>query len=203
MDALVLDDDPNACECITSALTDCGVSCESFPDPVEALHRAEKRRFDIAFVDINLPKMDGMAFSRGLKDKLPGIDIVFVTGHGDYNKAIEAIKIGACDFIRKPFRRLDIALCLSRLTEKRKLTNDQKMMNRLQFANDTALELMKELDEPMTAINRFSKLVEQQHAPGTKTREYTQQIYEEALRFDAILKDVLTQLRIDAATDGR
>lgn len=195
MRGLILDDDRDVCEHIGSVLQESGVDYEIFLDPVEALVDMNGGKYDFAFVDINLPNMDGLSFSRRFKAKFPDADLVFITGYGDYDKAVQAIKIGAYDFIEKAFRRLDITMCVARLMEKKRLHQDQKQMAVLKFANDVALELMHELRNPLAAIGGFSKLICTQDYPTEKLKQYTKIIFEESVRLEKVLNEVLAHLK--------
>jgi PleD family two-component response regulator len=199
MKGLVLDDDKDVCEYIGSVLQESGVDHEIFLDPTEALAEMNGRKYDFAFVDINLPNMDGLSFSRRFKAKFPGADIIFITGYRDYEKAVQAIKIGAYDFLEKAFRRLDVTMCVGRLLEKRQLRQDQERMTVLKFANDVALELMHELRNPLSAIGGFSKLIHSRDYTTEKLKQYTRIIFEESVRLEKGLNEVLAHLKASAA----
>ena len=198
MKGLILDDDRAICEYIASALEESGVEHHLFLDPVEALEQMGDDEYDFAFVDINLPNMDGLEFSRRFKNRFPEADIIFITGHGDYQKAVQAIKVGAYDYIQKAFRRLDIILCVSRLIEKRQLYQDKKRMELLRFANDVALDLMHELRNPVVAIGGFSKLISTKDLPEERQRRFADIIFEESVRLETVLKEILEHLKAGA-----
>jgi CheY-like chemotaxis protein len=198
MKGLILDDDAAVVEYIASALEESGVDHTCFLDPVAALREMEVGEYDFAFIDINLPNMDGLEFSRRFKDKYPEADIIFITGQEDYEKAVQAIKVGAYDYIQKAFRRLDIILCVARLIEKRNLYRDQKRMELLRFANDVALELMHELRNPLVAIGGFSKIISNKDLPEERLRRFADIIYEEAVRLEEVLKEILDHLKAGA-----
>ena len=202
MRGLVLDDDKDICEYIGSVLQESGADYQIFLDPSEALVDMNGGKYDFAFVDINLPNMDGLSFSRRFRAKFPKADIIFITGYGDYDKAVEAIKIGAYDFIEKAFSRLDITMCVARLMEKRRLYQDQKRMAVLKFANDVTLELMHELRNPLAAIGGFAKLICSRDYPTEKLKQYTKIIFEESTRLEKGLNEVLAHLRAGAAKTG-
>ena len=197
MKGLILDDDRNICQYIAAVLEESGVKYEIFLDPVEALDQLTGQ-YDFAFVDINLPHMDGLEFSRRFKDQFPEADVIIITGHGDYEKAVQAIKIGAYDYIQKAFQRLDIVLCVDRLIEKRQLYNDRKRMELLTFANDVALELMHELRNPLVAIGGFSKIMSTKDLPEERLRGFAGIVFEESVRLESVLKEILDQLKAGA-----
>jgi FixJ family two-component response regulator len=203
MTGLILDDDYAVCEYIASALEESGVGHEIFLDPMDALDRMGQRKYEFAFIDIKLPKMDGFAFCKRFKSSFPEADIIFITGYGDYEKAVQAIKVGAYDYIKKPFRRLDISLCVARLVEKRHLYQSQKRMEMLKFANEVALELMHELRTPLVSIGGFSRLITRKDLPEDRLKEFTRTIFEETVRMEKVLEEILAHLMKAAVKPDR
>ena len=195
MKALVLDDDNAVCEFIASVLEESGVGYEIFLDPLQALMSMNGNYYDFAFVDIGLPNMDGLEFSKRFKDRYPESDIVFITGGGDYDKAVQAIKVGAYDFVKKAFKRLDITMCLSRLMEKRRLYEAQKRQQVVDFANKVALQLMHELRNPLMAIGGFARLAHSRDCPQDRMRQYTRIIFDQSLRLEKVFDEVLEHLK--------
>ena len=198
MKALILDDDNEVCEFIASVLKESGVAYEIFLDPLQALGSMNGNKYDFAFVDIGLPKMDGLEFSRRFREKSPESDIVFISGTGDYDKAVQAIKIGAYDFLRKAFKRLDISMCVARLIEKRQLYRVQKRKEVLDFANKVAFQLMHELRNPITAIGGFSRIIYAKECTDESLKEYTKIIFDQSLRLEKVFNEVLKHLQAGA-----
>ena len=195
MKALILDDDNEVCVFIASILEESGVAYEVFLDPLQALACMNGSNYDFAFVDIGLPNKDGLEFSKHFKERHPESDIVFITGYADYNKAVQAIKIGAYDFVKKSFKRLDISMCVARLIEKRRLYQAQKHKEVLDFANKVALRLMHELRNPLTAIGGFARLAYTKECPEDRLRQYTKIIFDQSLRLEKVFDKVLQHLR--------
>jgi DNA-binding NtrC family response regulator len=195
MKALVLDDDSAVCEFIASVMEESDVAHDVFLDPLKALTSMNGTHYDFAFVDIGLPNMDGLEFSRRFKERYPESDIVFITGGGDYDKAVQAIKVGAYDFVKKAFKRLDITMCLSRLIEKRRLYEAQKNKHVLDFANKVALQLMHELRNPLMAIGGFARLAHSRDCPQDRMRQYTRIIFDQSLRLEKVFDEVLEHLK--------
>ena len=198
MNALILDDDTEVCEFIASVLKESGVAYEIFLDPLQALASINGSKYDFAFVDIGLPNMDGLEFSKRFKEIYPECDIVFITGHGDYNRAVQAIKVGAYDFVKKTFKRLDISMCVTRLIEKRRLYQIQKHKEVLDFANRVALQLMHELRNPLAAIGGFSRLAYTKDCPEEKLKEYTKIIFDQSMRLEKVFNKLLLHLKASA-----
>ena len=195
MKALVLDDDKEVCTLIASVLEESGVAYEIFQDPLQALARMNGADYDFAFIDIGLPNMDGLEFSKRFKEKYPESDIVFITGFGDYDNAVRAIKVGAYDFLKKAFKRLDISMCVTRLIEKRRLYQAHKHKEVLDFANKVSLQLMHELRNPLAAIGGFARLAYAKDCPADRLREYTKIIFDQSLRLEEVFNKVLQHLK--------
>ncbi len=80
---------------------------------VDAIAEAEKRVFDVAFLDIEMPDMNGIMLARKIKDIQPDINIIFVTGHSEY--AVESYRVGASDYLMKPAGEEEIRHALQNL----------------------------------------------------------------------------------------
>lgn len=195
MKALILDDDRHVCDFIASVLEEADVGYEVFLDPLQALASMNGREYDFAFVDIGLPNMDGLEFSERFKDLQPECDIVFITGYGDYERAVQAIKVGAYDFLKKAFKRLDISLCVTRLIEKRRLYEAKKREELLDFANKMALQLMHELRNPVAAIGGFSRLAHSKDCSEEKLKEYAKIIFDQSMRLEKVFNKLLLHLK--------
>ncbi len=202
MKALVLDDELSLCDIIGSVLDEMGVGHDTFHDPIEALASMNGTKYDFIFVDIGLPNMDGLEFSKRFRERCPRCDIVFITGSGDYNKAVEAIKVGAYDFVRKPFQRIELSMCVGRLVEKRRLYEANKKKNLLDFANKMSLELMHELRNPLAAIGGFSRRASDENCQQDKVKEYARIIFDQSLRFEKAFNEVLVHLKAGAEQQG-
>ncbi len=118
---LVVDDDPAICSLLKQILEEQGYHPIVCQHPDCALKTSRESRFMLAFVDINLPDMDGLTLASKLKDEDPRREVVFITGYGTFDNAVQAIKIGAYDYLRKPFNINEFTLCLRRFEERNAL----------------------------------------------------------------------------------
>jgi two-component system, LytTR family, response regulator len=96
-----------------------------FDDSIKALEHIQKTSIDIIFLDINMPKLDGLALSRVINTIHPKPLLVFITAYKDY--AIEAFEVSAFDYVLKPYSEKRIADTLSRLEK----SSASKSTNRL------------------------------------------------------------------------
>jgi DNA-binding NtrC family response regulator len=81
----------------------------------EALEMLKTRVFDVAFVDLQMPGIGGMQFLEEVKRDRPWLEVVMVTAHGTIESAVRAMKLGASDFLSKPFKLDQVTLILERL----------------------------------------------------------------------------------------
>lgn len=131
---LVVDDEPSGAEVVADFLSIEGYQPLVCTHPKEVLASFEKGRFSLAFVDINLPDMSGLELASRLKEIDPRIEIVFMTGYGTFDNAVEAIRIGAYDYLRKPFGINELSLCLRRFQERQALTERLEHSERRYFS---------------------------------------------------------------------
>lgn len=123
---MIVDDEPIVCEGLklfSWEQYDCELVCEA-TDGVEALDLVEMVLPDIIISDIKMPEMSGIEFSKRVKQKYPDIEIILLTGYADFSYAQQALKIGICDYLLKPFSFEDIekslGTCLAIIEERQK-----------------------------------------------------------------------------------
>jgi len=100
---LIVDDDPGICLTLSIALDDLGYALETAHSGEAALSAIEQRSFAIVLLDIRMPGIDGMEVLRRIKLNAPQIRVVMMTAHGGIESAVAAMRLGAVDFIQKPF----------------------------------------------------------------------------------------------------
>ena len=105
-DILIVDDEADICELVAGILQDEGHGTRTARDSDEALAAVVARRPNLVFLDIWLKgsKLDGLQLLDSLKQEHPELPIVMISGHGNIETAVSAIKRGAYDFIEKPSR---------------------------------------------------------------------------------------------------
>jgi len=118
---LVVDDDPEISRVVDNMLQQEGYSATITNSPAHALSLLDTIRFELAFVDIKMPRMSGIELAARIKERHPQTEIVFMTGHATFENALQAIKVGAYDYLRKPFNLDEFRFCLRRFEERREL----------------------------------------------------------------------------------
>ncbi|QDU70022.1 sigma-54-dependent transcriptional regulator [Engelhardtia mirabilis] len=118
---LVVDDDPLSREFLAEAVRELGHSVEAFGEPRAALERLRQRPFDLLITDLRMPDMDGLELLRAAAEVAPGMPGVLVTAHGTIRSAVEAMQLGAVDFLMKPVAPEALELVLGRIARTARL----------------------------------------------------------------------------------
>src|SRR5712692_8637 len=99
---LIVDDEPGVRTALTGVLCDEGYEVESVPSGEACLERVTRGSFDLIVLDVWLPGMDGLATLARLRERQVDSQVVLISGHGNIESAVRAIKLGAFDFVEKP-----------------------------------------------------------------------------------------------------
>lgn len=104
----IVDDDEGVREGLSLLLATVGLSCELHESAHDFLDAYDGDKRGCLVLDIRMPRMTGLDLQKKLHEMGSGLPIIFITGHGDIPMAVEAMRNGALDFIRKPFREHDL-----------------------------------------------------------------------------------------------
>jgi two-component system nitrogen regulation response regulator NtrX len=115
---LVVDDEQNIRWSLGNVLGDAGFRVVCAEDGEEALAAVEAEPPDAVFLDIELPKLNGMEVLRRLRTERPDVSVVMISGHATIERAVEATRLGAFDFVEKPFSSDRILLLARNATER-------------------------------------------------------------------------------------
>ncbi len=110
-----------------------GCAVEAVETGEEALQRLEEKRFDLVVTDLQLPGQSGLEVLRTCRKRYPGLEIMVLTGHGSVGSAVEAMRLGARDYLEKP---LDIGLMTEKLQRVQTLLEQRKELQDAQEAKD-------------------------------------------------------------------
>jgi CheY-like chemotaxis protein len=105
---LVVEDEPDACKALAEVLTQSGGAVRSCESGTQAIELCRKERVDLVFCDLKLPGLDGLAVLEAIKRIDPWATIIVVTGYGSVDSATHALRLGAYDFVEKPFTTAQI-----------------------------------------------------------------------------------------------
>ncbi len=118
---LIVDDEKNIRLTLSQALEVLKVKTDTAANGEEALDKIEGKEFDLILLDLKMPGMDGMEVLRRVSEMRPDIRIIIITAYGTVESAVEAMKLGAADFIQKPFTPEEIRELVSRVIDREKL----------------------------------------------------------------------------------
>jgi two-component system response regulator FlrC len=119
---LVADDEPGIREFVADALELDGHTAEQAPDGKAAAKILDERGFDLVITDLKMPGLDGMALLRKVRAEQPEVEVIVMTAHGTVDNAVEAMKLGAFEYLQKPLSGPDeLRLLVSRAVERRGL----------------------------------------------------------------------------------
>jgi FixJ family two-component response regulator len=114
----VIDDDASTRETLSSLIRSVGLQVELFGSAQEFLKSKRPDAPSCLVLDIRLPGISGLDFQRKLADSNIGIPVIFITGHGDIQMSVRAMKAGAIEFLTKPFRAQDLLDAIHAALEK-------------------------------------------------------------------------------------
>jgi DNA-binding response OmpR family regulator len=118
---LIVDDEKNIRLTLSQALETLGVEIDTASNGEEALTKLRGREFGLILLDIRMPGMDGMGILRRVHEIRPDIRVIMMTAYGTIESAVEAMKLGAVDFLQKPFDPEEIRELVSRVADRDKL----------------------------------------------------------------------------------
>jgi DNA-binding NtrC family response regulator len=118
---LVIDDEDIVCQSCSRILTEEGHAVDVAHGGHEGLDLLEKAPCDILLLDLKMPGLGGMEVLQRVRERHPEIDVLMVTGYSTVETAVQAMKLGAFDYICKPFSPDELALVVRRIVEKRRL----------------------------------------------------------------------------------
>jgi PAS domain S-box-containing protein len=144
---LLIDDEPDILRVLSMSLKADGYHVVTAQNGPEGIAAFEKEKPDIVLTDIKMPGMDGIEVLKKIKELNADTEVIIITGHGDIENAIEALKHGASDFINKPVRDEALAIALSRAREKFDIRQQLK---------EYTIDLEKKVDDATRELRRRS-----------------------------------------------
>ncbi|MFQ5665257.1 MAG: sigma-54-dependent transcriptional regulator [Candidatus Binatia bacterium] len=125
---LLVDDEPDFRAVICDELRDRGYGVASFGSGHEALRVAGEQDFDVALLDLKMAGLNGLELLRALKELDPSIEVVMLTAHASVDTAVQAIKLGALDYLSKPVRLSELEITLNKALEVRQLRRETQRL---------------------------------------------------------------------------
>jgi DNA-binding NtrC family response regulator len=134
---LLVDDEEQFLETLAERMRARGMEVTTATSATEALKKVAEESFDAIILDLLMPQIDGMEALGILKEKNPDIQVILLTGHATLEKGVEAMKLGATDFLEKP-------ASLEVLTEKIKKASAKRMVLVEKATEEKIKEILRE-----------------------------------------------------------
>jgi two-component system response regulator PilR (NtrC family) len=136
----VIDDEPVIHDVLAQLLTSEGYEVEISASGEEAMEKFPSQSFDVILLDLLMPGMDGIEVLRRIKKVDPLAPVIIITAYGSVESAISAMKIGALDYVQKPFKHDDLLLAIEKAVERKRLQDENirlkdELRQRYGFAN--------------------------------------------------------------------
>lgn len=175
---VIVDDDRAVGALLAELVGRDNVAVETFTDSRKAIEAIGENPADIVITDLMMPGVDGLEVLSHAKQTNPDVVVIIVTGHGTLESAIEAIKEGAYNYIRKPFKLQEMEICFNNAADKIRLVRENKhllwklkeayrdLVKQDETQERTTLEETQEIPENTGSINFFAT-----HLPGLHLME--------------------------------
>ena len=125
---LVVEDEQAIRDALKMVLEEEGYQTQTAANGKEAMDLINKNDFDIVITDLKMPEMDGMSLTRQIQQICPQTSVIIITAHGSLESAIEALRIGAYDYILKPFDFDDVLYKIKRLIKQKELVLENQAL---------------------------------------------------------------------------
>ncbi len=129
-DILVIDDEKAIRKTLTEILSFEGYKIEEASDGEEGLKKFREKNYDLVLCDIKMPKLDGIEFLQKAGEANPDVPIIMISGHGNIETAVEAVKKGAFDYISKPPDLNRLLITIRNAMDKGSLVTETKVLKR-------------------------------------------------------------------------
>ena len=159
MKLLVVDDETNLRTVIQKELRRIGYDTDAAEDGETAWKLLEERDFDVMLCDISMPRLSGLDLLRRIRERHQNPpEAIMLTGHATIESAIEAMKLGAYDYLTKPYRINELAMLIKKAAEKRNLrTDNQRLRAQLERTTGTP-QIIAESKQMREALRLVEKV---------------------------------------------
>ncbi len=137
---LLVDDEQNIQKTVRIALETNGFEVTAFLNPLQAVEAMKAERFDIGLFDLKMEPVDGIQLLREARVLAPEMTVVLMTAHGSIDTAVEAIKLGAFDYLQKPFEFAELQRFMDKVYDHHRLKTEVRLLKEeLRRTRDTGM----------------------------------------------------------------
>lgn len=154
MRVLVVDDEKNIRLVLDQCLSEQGYQVETAVNGEHAIEKFASQPFDLVLLDMKMPGIDGIEVLRRIKRTAADIPVIMITGYGSIETAVETMKLGAVDYLRKPFTPDEIRAAVAAVMDRRGLREDEVhgFEQELAYAKNCIVE--RQLDKAAEHLQR-------------------------------------------------
>ncbi len=153
MKILVVDDEKDVLFAVSALLNSLGYSVDTASSGKEGLEKMRMNNFDVVFLDIKMPEMDGIEVLKKIKDRNIDVIPIILTAYGELHTAIEAVKYGAYDFLEKPVTREMLKFAVERAKKRKEI--EEKILRYREY------EYFYNIWHSLIKIHEFKPLLEE------------------------------------------
>jgi DNA-binding NtrC family response regulator len=165
LDILVVDDDPATRLSLAFALSDAGHKVTEAADGDEALERIAERTFEVAILDVRLPRVDGLTIHKRIRAKSPTTNVILMTAFATVQDAVASLREGAYDYVTKPFDPEEFTLrVIGHIAEHRALRHELEEARKLVASRDAGSPIIGATPAMVQLVERINT-VAQSDAP--------------------------------------
>jgi two-component system, NtrC family, response regulator AtoC len=184
---LLVDDEASIRHVLTLVLTEQGYEVRAVGDGEEALKELGLRPYDVVVSDVKMPKVDGLALLKAALQLQPELTFLVMSAYGSKDQALEAVSLGAFDYIQKPFKPEEVVFVLKKAEERLKLVREnRRLKGPLSLSPlDSILgrsEAIVNLKKQMSRVAKVSSTVLIQGESGTGKELVAKAIHQLSLR---------------------
>ena len=189
---LIVDDEVPQMRALSTTLEMEGYATEGYGSARQALAALRPAAFDLLLTDLMMPEMDGIALIKSARQIDPTLGAIVMTGHGTIDTAVQAMKVGALDYILKPFRLNAILPVLARALDVQRLRHENAVLQERERIHSAELavayrdleafaySISHDLRAPLRAIDGFAQMLHEDHAS---------RLEEEGLRLIGVIRE--------------
>jgi signal transduction histidine kinase len=199
---LVIDDEENICKSCAEVLQDDGYTVTAFTKPSDGLKSLREEDIDLVLLDLKMPEADGIEVLKEIRARHRETLVVVITGYASVETAVASLKLGAFDYVSKPFTPDELSLAVKRAFEHKRLVADYRKMSeqrlmrseKLASIGRLAAGIAHEINNPLTSVLTFSSLLLRK-AEKDDQKEKLEIIVKETTRCRQIVRDLLNFAR--------
>lgn len=196
----VIDDDESVRKALTRMLRTAGLEILTFSSAQDFFAAEEKEQISCVIADLRMPGIDGLQLQNALKERMPRVSIVFLTGHADVSSSVRAMKSGAIDFLEKPVKRAELLEAIERAVRQSTIATRQTLqLGELKRRYERLTRREREVFALVT-VGRLNKQVAAELSISEKTVKQHRRMVVDKMRADSLADLVLMADRLGIIT---